>query len=158
MKVTVITVGRPARLLAEPIAEYEKRAARYWSLDTAEVREEKASSGRTDTQIKEAESKRLLERVPDGVELVLLTRVGEAWSSTRLARYLEDLAVSGHAGAAFVIGGALGFDDEIQRRATRRLSLSGATMPHDLARLVLMEQLYRAGTIMRGEPYHKGAE
>ncbi|HEX7120454.1 MAG TPA: 23S rRNA (pseudouridine(1915)-N(3))-methyltransferase RlmH [Longimicrobiales bacterium] len=158
MTLLVVCVGRPGRLLADAIGEYERRAGRYWSLATAEVREEKAGKGKTETQVRQAESRRLLDRVPAGFEVIALTRDGQAWSSTRLARHLESLTISAHPGAAFLIGGALGIDDEVLGRADRRLSLSPLTLPHELARLVLAEQLYRAGTIVRGEPYHKAAE
>ncbi|HEX9109060.1 MAG TPA: 23S rRNA (pseudouridine(1915)-N(3))-methyltransferase RlmH, partial [Longimicrobiales bacterium] len=144
--------------LGGAIAEYETRAARYWPLEVVEVREEKARKGLPVEQVKSAESARLLERVPGGVEVVALTRTGESWSSTRLARYLEALALHGRAGAAFVIGGAFGLSDELVERAQQRLSLSAMTMPHELARLMLAEQLYRAGTISRGEPYHKATD
>lgn len=100
----------------------------------------------------------MVEQVPPGFEVVALTREGVAWSSTRLARHLESLAVSARPGVAFLIGGALGIDDGVIARANLRLSLSSLTLPHDLARLVLLEQLYRAGTILRGEPYHKADE
>ncbi len=150
-------VGKPARLLAGAIAEYERRAGRYWTLDVGEVREEKSRKGLPVERVRAAESARLVERVPAGAELVALTRAGEPWSSTRLAGYLETLAVQGRAGAAFLIGGAYGLDPELLARAQHRLSLSPLTLPHELARLLLAEQLYRAGTIVRGEPYHKGA-
>lgn len=154
----MLVVGKPSALLGGAIGEYEKRAARYWPLDVVEVREEKARKGLPLEQVKSAESARLLERVPGGAEVVALTRTGESWSSTRLARYLEALALHGRAGAAFVIGGAFGLSDELVERAQQRLSLSAMTMPHELARLVLAEQLYRAGTISRGEPYHKATD
>ena len=158
MKVTVLVIGRPSSLLAGAIAEYERRAARYWPLEVVEVREAKAHKGLPLERVREAESARLLERVPGGAEVVALTRGGESWSSTRLAKYLEGLALSGRAGAAFVIGGAYGLSDELLARAGQRLSLSAMTMPHELARLVLAEQLYRAGTISRGGPYHKAID
>lgn len=154
----MVSVGRPGRVLADAIGEYERRAGRYWNLDTVEVREERAGKGTPGARVREAESRRVLERVPDGYEVVALTREGEAWSSLRLAQHLESLAVSARPGAAFLVGGALGLDDAVLRRADRRLSLSSLTLPHDMARLVLAEQLYRAGTIVRGEPYHKTAE
>ena len=144
-------------MLADAIAEYERRAGRYWTLDVVELREEKGRKGLPVERLRAAESARLAERVPQGAEIVALTRAGEPWSSTRLARYLEALALDGRAGAAFLVGGAFGLGSEVLARAQHRLSLSALTLPHELARLLLAEQLYRAGTIVRGEPYHKGA-
>lgn len=158
MKVTVLVVGKPGALLAEAIEEYEARARRYWTLDVVEVREEKAHRGIAAERVRAAESARLLERLPEDAELVALTRPGEVWGSTGLARYLEALALHGRAGAAFAIGGAYGLSDALLGRARHRFSLSALTFPHDLARLLLAEQLYRAGTILRGEPYHKANE
>ena len=156
MKLDVIAVGRPGPLLADAIAEYERRAARYWPLGFAEVRAERAGKG-TDAAVREAEGKRLLERVTPGAQIVALTREGgDAWSSVRLARFLEELAVRGGPDLTFLIGGALGLPESVLRIADRRMRLSTFTLPHDLARLVLAEQLYRAGTLIRGEPYHKG--
>lgn len=156
MRVLIAAVGRPGRLLAGPIREYESRAERYWKLDTAEVAAEKASRNRPDTDIKRAEAERLRGAIPTGLETVALTRAGQRWSSRELARYLNGLAVAGSAGAAFLLGGALGLDEELLGGSRHRVSLSPMTLPHELARLVLAEQLYRAGTIVRGEPYHKG--
>lgn len=156
MKITLAAVGSPSRLMAGPIREYEDRAARYWKLETAEVKPEKASRNRPEHEIMAAEGARLRAAVPDGADLVAVTRTGKAWSSERLARYLQELALRSAAGAAFLIGGAIGLAPDLVRDATHRLSLSAMTMPHDVARLILAEQLYRAGTIARGEPYHKG--
>ncbi len=156
MKVAVVAVGRPGRLLRPAIAEYERRAARYWSLETYEVREEKASRVADEAEIRAAETRRLLGRVPEGLRAAALTRLGDAWSSTELARRLSDLAVHALPGIAFLVGGAYGLDLRELPRSTLRISLGPATLPHELARLVLAEQLYRAGTIVRGEPYHKG--
>lgn len=158
LKVRVISVGRPGRLLADPIAEYEKRAARYWNIEFAEVREERALKGTADDAIRSAEGQRILQRVPEGYDLMALTRTGETWSSTRFSQYLQQLAAQGNAGVAFVIGGAIGLGADVLKRANRQLRISDFTLPHELARLVLAEQLYRAGTIARGEPYHKGLE
>ncbi len=155
MKVLLVAVGRPGRLLAPAIREYEARAARYWPFEAIEVKEEKARG--TATAVRAAESARLLAAVPAGVETVAVTRMGAAWSSGKLARYLQDLAVQSAAGAAFLIGGALGLAPDAIAGARHRLSLSAFTLPHELARLNLAEQIYRAGTIARGEPYHKGA-
>ncbi|MGH7506480.1 MAG: 23S rRNA (pseudouridine(1915)-N(3))-methyltransferase RlmH [Longimicrobiales bacterium] len=157
MKLSVVVIGRADRLLREAIEEYERRAARYWNLEIIEVREERAK-GAADERVKAAESERLLQRVPAGAELIAVTRTGDAWSSTRLARHLSQLAVRSSPGAAFAIGGALGLSDEFLRSANRRMRLSTFTLTHEMARLLLAEQLYRTGTIQRGEPYHKGTE
>jgi 23S rRNA (pseudouridine1915-N3)-methyltransferase len=159
VKIVVIAVGKPGALLAEAIREYESRAARYWSIEFIEVRAERALGEADQRRVKDAESVRVLERVTMGYELFALTRGGgDAWTSTRLAKHLGDLAARSRPGAAFMIGGAFGLSDDALMRADRRLRLSTFTLPHDVARLVLAEQLYRAGSILRGEPYHKGGE
>jgi 23S rRNA (pseudouridine1915-N3)-methyltransferase len=156
MKLRVLVVGRTSGLFADAVAEYERRAARYWPVEFVEVREEPARKGMAPAVLMAVEGVRLLKHVPAGAEIIALTRTGDAWSSRRLATHLEKLAVQGHPGAAFLIGGALGLDASILREANRRMRLSTFTFPHDLARLILAEQLYRAGTIVRNEPYHKG--
>jgi 23S rRNA (pseudouridine1915-N3)-methyltransferase len=97
----------------------------------------------------------MLARIPEGLEVVALTRIGKRMGSRELAGYLERHAVRSSAGVAFVIGGAFGLGEPVLEKARRRLSLSTFTLPHEMARLLLAEQLYRAGTIVRGEPYHK---
>ena len=156
MKLVLAAVGKPGGLLAPAIREYETRAGRYWKLETAEVKPERAAQNRPVTDVRQEEGARLRALVPAGADIVALTRSGEAWNSERLAKYLGDLALRGSPGAAFLIGGAFGLDRTLIRDAAHRISLSPMTMPHELARLVLAEQLYRAGTIVRGEPYHKG--
>ncbi len=156
MKVSVVSVGKPTGILEGPIREFETRAGRYWKLETVEVSAEKSSKNRPVSDVMAAEAARLRAAVTGGAALIVLTRTGSTWSSRDLAQYLNRLAVTGAPGATFVIGGAHGLDDSLVREADRRLSLSPMTMPHDLARLILAEQIYRAGTIVRGEPYHKG--
>lgn len=158
MRVSVLAVGRPARLFGQVIAEYERRAGRYWTVDVVNVRAESAAGGKPEAMVRAAEGARLLGRVPPGAEIVALTRTGRGWSSRALAEYLDGLAVSGSPGVAFLIGGAFGLGSDVLERARHLLSLSSFTLPHDLARLVLLEQLYRAGTILRREPYHKAVE
>ena len=155
MKMHVLCVGRPGGLLADAIGEYESRARRYWPLDVIEVKEERAGKGVKAEAIRAAESARLLERVPKGARVVALTRTGDSISSERLAKDLATLAVQGAAGVAWLIGGAYGLSDEVLKTADARQRLSTLTLTHEMARLVLAEQLYRAGTIVRGEPYHK---
>lgn len=158
MKVTVVAVGRARGLIGDALAEYETRARRYFAFDAAEVKEEAYRRSGDAGRVRDEEGKRLLARVPAGAQVVALHETGKQWSSPRLAEYLAGLALQGSPGAAFLIGGAYGLSDEILTRAAVRLSLSAMTMTHELARLVLTEQLYRAGTIQRGEPYHKGRE
>ncbi len=105
----------------------------------------------------EAEAERMLPRLPVGASVFALTREGKGMGSRALARALEEQAVRSSPGVAFLIGGAHGLSPSVLSRADRNLSLSDMTLPHEMARLVLAEQLYRAGTILRGEPYHKGA-
>lgn len=156
MKVLLICVGRVRGVLAPAVAEYEERAARYWKFQAVEV-DAGASRGRDDPErVMAAEGERILARIPEGFDVVALTRDGKGMGSGALARFLDAAAVQSRPGVAFVIGGAYGLSPEVLRRAARRLSLSAMTLPHEMARLVLAEQLYRAGTIRRNEPYHKG--
>ncbi|HEU4558170.1 MAG TPA: 23S rRNA (pseudouridine(1915)-N(3))-methyltransferase RlmH [Longimicrobium sp.] len=158
MKIVVAAVGKARGPAAELIAEYEARAKRYFPLDVAEVKEEAFRRPGDAARVRDEEGKRLLARVPTGVELVALHETGKAWTSQQLADWLAELAVRGSPGAAFIVGGAYGLSDEILQRARHQLSLGAFTLPHELARLILAEQLYRAGTIQRGEPYHKGRD
>ena len=158
MKLLLLAVGRPRGPAADLAAEYEARVKRYFSFDTAEVKEEAFRRAGDAGRVRDEEGKRLLARVGPGMEIVALHETGKQWSSQQLAGWLAELALRGSPGAAFVIGGAYGLSDEILSRARHQLSLSAMTLPHEIARLVLAEQLYRAGTIQRGEPYHKGRD
>ena len=158
MKILLLSVGKVRGIFADPIAEFEMRASRYFSFEAREVKEEPATRSRPGEQVMQEEGKRLLARLPAGYDLVALHRKGRSWSSDQLASYLDGLATRAVPGVAFAIGGALGLSDEVLARANHLLSLSGMTLPHELARLVCTEQIYRAGTILRGEPYHKGTD
>jgi 23S rRNA (pseudouridine1915-N3)-methyltransferase len=154
VRVSVVVVGKPRRPgLADAIRDYETRAARYWPLDVFEVKEE---SGRSTTAalVKARETERLIERIPTDARIVACDPGGAPMDSDAFASWLITQREQAQS-VAFVIGGAHGLDDAIRQRAARRLSLAPWTLPHELARLVLAEQLYRAGTIARGEPYHK---
>jgi 23S rRNA (pseudouridine1915-N3)-methyltransferase len=157
VKVQLVAVGKVRGPLAASIQEYEARVRHYFPFQASEVREEPARRQTPAAQVMREEGKRLLARVAPGLEIVALHRGGAAWTSERLSRYLAQLAVQAQPGAAFLIGGAYGLSDEVLGSAQRLLSLSAFTLPHELARLVLAEQLYRAGTIARGEPYHKAS-
>ena len=154
MRIIVAVVGKPKdRHLAAAIAEYETRAARYWPLDIIEVRE---GSGRgIDAELaREREGAKLLERVPSAATVLVCDELGERLTSAEFAGLLAG-ARDRARDIACVIGGAFGLSEGVRSRATRTIQLAPWTLPHEMARLVLAEQLYRAGTITRGEPYHK---
>jgi 23S rRNA (pseudouridine1915-N3)-methyltransferase len=154
VRVLVTVVGKPRDAgLAAAIHEYETRAARYWPLEVHEVREEPARSGSADL-VREREGERLVGRLPPGCDVVACDEQGKGMTSEEFARWLQGTRESAR-DVAFAIGGAFGLSEELRGRARLRLSLAPWTLPHELARLVLAEQLYRAGTIVRGEPYHK---
>lgn len=155
MKVTLVCVGRPRGPVAEAIAEYETRAGRYYSFESIEVKETPQRSQPVPRVVDE-EGERILARVPGDHELVALHRPGKQWSSEALSSHLAEAALHARAGVTFVIGGAFGLSPAVLERADRLMSLSSMTLPHEIARLLLTEQIYRAGTIARGEPYHKG--
>ncbi len=153
MRVTVAAVGKPRNAaIAAAIQDYEARAARYWPLDVHEVREEKASGAKSKV-VRDREGARLAERI-GSARLVACDPGGKSFSSEQFAEWLQRERESDR-DTAFVIGGAYGLSDDLLARSVMKLSLAPWTLPHELARLVLAEQLYRAGSIVRGEPYHK---
>lgn len=154
MRIALVSVGRPKQSgLADAIREYETRAARYWTLDIHEVKEVSARGVSVDV-VREREGERLLERVAPDMRIVACDPGGDVLTSDAFASWLCDQRDSAHS-VAFAIGGAYGLSERVRAQAHRRLSVAPWTLPHELARLVLAEQLYRAGTIARGEPYHK---
>jgi 23S rRNA (pseudouridine1915-N3)-methyltransferase len=154
MRVLVAAVGKPRhRDLAAAIQEYERRAARYWPLEAREVREE-AARGRSPGEVRSREGERLLAAAASVPALVACDAEGTLMRSEEFAGWLRGSRDAGR-DVAFLIGGAYGLSDDVLGRATLTLAFARWTLPHELARLVLAEQLYRAGTIGRGEPYHK---
>jgi 23S rRNA (pseudouridine1915-N3)-methyltransferase len=154
MRLVVAVVGKARnQALGEAIRDYEKRAARYWPLDVREVREERAI-GVSVEKVKEREGLRLSEKVPERAQRVACEIDGRSFSSTQFADFLQT-AREQDRDLAFLIGGAFGLAPSLKTASTIRLSLAPWTLPHEIARLVLVEQIYRAGTIVRGEPYHK---
>lgn len=154
MRFVVAVVGKPRDAhLSAAIREYETRAGRYWPLDVHEVREEPARSGSADL-VREREGERLLAAVPAAAQVVACDVGGRTMTSEQFARWLQELRERAR-DVAFVVGGAFGLGTNVKQRATLSVSLAPWTLPHELARLILAEQLYRAGTIGRGEPYHK---
>lgn len=153
MRLTVAVVGKPRNAaLAAAIHEYETRAARYWPLDVHEVREERAASGDS-RLIRKREGERLAERI-GSARVVACDISGKSFTSERFAEWLRTERDRDR-DLAFVIGGAFGLSDDLLANSSARISLAPWTLAHELARLVLAEQLYRAGSIVRGEPYHK---
>jgi 23S rRNA (pseudouridine1915-N3)-methyltransferase len=154
MHFIVAVVGKPRDAnLAGAIREYETRASRYWPLQIHEVREEPSRSGSADL-VREREGERLLATLPPGAQVIACDVNGRAMTSEQFAKWLQHLRERAR-DVALIIGGAYGLGDVVKTRAMASLTLAPWTLPHELARLVLAEQLYRAGSILRGEPYHK---
>lgn len=151
MKLTVLSVGKDrSGLFAPGVAEYEQRLSHVARVRLVELPESRASGPKA----KAEEGAALLSKLSPRDALVALDEKGRALSSVDFARWLERTVSQGR-DLAFAVGGDEGLSDEVRARATLVLSLSAMTLPHRLARLVLLEQLYRAVSIMRGEPYHK---
>ncbi len=154
MNFHLLTVGKLRdRSIAALCSEYEKRLNRGGTLIIDEVREERGAGD--DKRIIERECGRLREKIPHGAYVVALDPRGDSCSSEELAARFEHLALAGRSRLTFVIGGPLGLERQFVQSADWVLSLSRMTFPHELARLILLEQLYRADSITRGEPYHK---
>jgi 23S rRNA (pseudouridine1915-N3)-methyltransferase len=154
VRVSVVVIGRPRHAgLADAIRDYETRAGRYWPLEVVEVREE-PGRGLSAELVRDREGERQAERLPGDAIVVACDPGGAVMESEPFARWLQEQRDAARS-VCFVVGGAHGLGEPVRRRANRRLSLAPWTLPHEVARLVLAEQLYRAGTIARGEPYHK---
>lgn len=154
MRITVAAVGKPRNAaLAAAIGEYEHRAARYWPLSVIEVREESAR-GRKPAEVRAREADRLRAAMPKGGRMWLCDQRGAMHTSEEFAAWLQGAREAAR-DVALLVGGAFGLDDTLRSDASGSIAFGRLTMSHELARLVLAEQLYRAGTIVRGEPYHK---
>ena len=154
MDLVILAVGRLRPALREVADDYLRRLTRYAGIREIEVRE--ASRAPTVPAQREEEASRLASRVPAGSRLVALAREGQGWSSAELARRADQWRLAARP-VTFVIGGSHGLGAALLQRAEWRWSLGPLTLPHELARVVVLEQLYRAFTILRGEPYHKGS-
>jgi 23S rRNA (pseudouridine1915-N3)-methyltransferase len=159
LHIQLLTVGKlKERYLADGIAEYIKRLGPYAKVQMVEVPDERAPetmSPAEEQQVKMKEGERLLAQLRSDTFVVALALDGQTLSSEQLAQQLDQLATYGRSQVAFVIGGSLGLSSEVLARADMRLSFGRMTLPHQLMRLVLVEQIYRACKINRGEPYHK---
>ena len=147
----LIAVGKLRPYFRDACDDYLQRLQRYGQVTEREVRE--AGRAATPELRRREESARVAKLVPAGATLVVLDRTGTAWSSEELAQKLDGWRPATN--LALVIGGAFGLDAEFSAKARHRWSLGPLTLPHELARVVVLEQLYRAWTILRGEPYHK---
>ena len=156
MKITVITVGKiKEKYLEDAIAEYSKRLSRYCKLEIIQVADEKTpdrASEVVETQIKDKEGERILSHIKDTAYVVALAIEGKMISSAEL---IDGLGVRGESHIQFVIGGSLGLSKKVLERADYKLSFSRMTFPHQLMRVILLEQIYRSYRIVNGEPYHK---
>ncbi len=152
MKFRILAVGRPpAGPMRDAIEDFERRAGRYWPLESHEVRAEPARAS-SPLVVRRLEGARLLERGTG--YLVALDETGRSLSTAAFAKWMADRRDRAE-DTTFLVGGAFGLDDAVRGRAALVIAVAPWTLPHDLARLVLTEQLYRAGTVARGEPYHK---
>lgn len=153
MDIAVIAVGKLRPYYRQACDDYARRLKRYTTVREYEVRE--ASRAPTAAVQRAEEAARLEARIPEGSTVVALAREGVGWSSREVARQVERWLLQARA-LSLVIGGSQGLDPGLIARAAARWSLGPLTFPHELARVILLEQLYRAFTILRGEPYHKG--
>lgn len=154
MKITFICVGQVKKAcIREASAEYLKRIKRYSQLEVIEVKEESASIKMPREDIMRKEAQRILDKLKAGDYVVAMADGGVSMTSSELAGFVEKQMSGGKKGITFIVGGAFGLHKDVYGSSDMVLSLSAMTLPHDLARLILSEQVYRAFTIIRGEPY-----
>ncbi len=159
MKITILTVGKiKEKFYRQAIEEFEKRLSRYCKLEILEVQDEKTTeraSEAEERQIKEKEGQRLLKYIREDAWVCALAIDGKMLDSVELSEKIEKMGIDGISHMIFVIGGSLGLANEVLKRADFKLSFSKMTFPHQLMRVILLEQIYRSYRIMQGEPYHK---
>jgi len=159
MNITFVTVGKiKEQYFRDAIAEYQKRLSKYCRLEIVEVADEKTpdkASEIAEEQIKQREAVRILKAVKENAYCIALTIDGKRRDSVCLAKHIEQLGLCGKSNLVFVIGGSLGLHDSVIQRADETLSFSDMTFPHQLMRVILIEQIYRCYRIINGEPYHK---
>jgi 23S rRNA (pseudouridine1915-N3)-methyltransferase len=159
VNISIVTIGKlKEKYLKQGIDEYLKRLSIYAKVEIIELPDEKAPENLSETemlQVKDKEGERILSKINDDTHVIALAIEGKMKSSEQLAKDLDQLATYGKSKIAFVIGGSLGLSQSVMKRANDTLSFSKMTFPHQLMRLILVEQIYRAYRINRGEPYHK---
>ena len=159
MKIKIVTVGKlKEKYLKDGIAEYSKRISRFAAVEMIELADEKTPDRASDSEnekILDLEGNRILSRIGDREFVVVLAIEGKTLSSEEFSKQLEQASINGYSTLTFVIGGSLGLSPQVKNRANLSLSFGRLTLPHQLMRLVLVEQIYRAFTIQQGSPYHK---
>ena len=159
MKITIVCVGKiKEKFYRDALAEYTKRLSRYCSLTIMEVADEKTKEQASETEcaiIKDREGERILKSIRDDGYVIALAIDGKNLDSVELSEKIDKLGLSGKSNVYFVIGGSLGLSDAVMKRADYKLSLSRMTFPHQLMRVILLEQIYRSYRIINHEPYHK---
>ncbi|WP_106495739.1 23S rRNA (pseudouridine(1915)-N(3))-methyltransferase RlmH [Lentibacillus sp. Marseille-P4043] len=159
MKITIVAVGKlKEKYLKQGIQEYLKRLTAYAKVDIIEVADEKAPENMSEAEmveVKRKEGDRILGAISPDTYVITLEINGKMLTSEQMAAKMDELATYGKSKIAFVIGGSLGISEAVQKRSDLALSFSKMTFPHQVMRLVLLEQVYRAFRIIRGEPYHK---
>ena len=159
MRITIVCVGKiKEKFYRDAIAEYQKRLSRYCKLDIVEVADEKTpdqSSPLEEEQSRRKEGERILKAIKADGYCICMAIQGKQYDSVELSEHIEQLGISGKSHLYFVIGGSLGVSKEVEDRADEKISFSKLTFPHQLMRVILLEQMYRAYRIMHNEPYHK---
>ena len=159
MKITLITVGKiKEKYLKDAIAEYSKRLSRYCKLEIIEVADEKTpdnASATVEDGIRDKEGERILKYVKDDAYVITLEIKGKLLTSEELAEKIDTLGIHGSSHIIFIIGGSIGLGKEVLKRSDYALSFSKMTFPHQLMRVILLEQIYRSYRIISHEPYHK---
>ena len=159
MKITLVTVGKiKEKYLRDAIVEYSKRLSRYCKLEIIEVADEKTpdhASEVVEASIRAKEAERILKYVKDDAYVVTLEILGTQLTSESLADKIDRLGIQGVSHIMFIIGGSIGLGEEVLKRSNYALSFSKMTFPHQLMRVILLEQIYRSYRIINGEPYHK---
>ena len=159
MKITLLTVGKiKEKFLRDAIAEYSKRLSKYCKLEIIEVADEKTpdhASEVVEKSIRDKEGERLMRYIRDDDYVITLEIGGKMLDSVAFSRQLENLGVRGQSHICFVIGGSIGLGKEVLKRSDYALSFSKMTFPHQLMRVILLEQIYRSYRIMTNQPYHK---
>ena len=159
MNIKLVTVGKiKEKYLKQAILEYSKRLSRYTKLEIIELSDEQAPENLSEKEIeliKNKEGERILSKIKDNEYVISLVIKGSNFSSEELAEKIEGLTIQGYSNITFIIGGSLGLSDDVIKRSNLKLSFSKMTFPHQLMRVILLEQIYRCFRIINNEPYHK---